>query len=116
MIVQILFERGYVMALSDETLEQIVYSLSRVNSLHSAMDKFISKDMERKPATKYLDLYLMMFWWLQKNKDLNQTQMSDLLFRIVTGHVDYHMRANMIPVTIFDLVDRPLPIDTKGFF
>lgn len=92
------------------------YSLSRVNSLHSAMDKFISKDMERKPATKYLDLYLMMFWWLQKNKDLNQTQMSDLLFRIVTGHVDYHMRANMIPVTIFDLVDRPLPIDTKGFF
>lgn len=92
------------------------YSLSRVNSLHSAMDKFISKDMARKPATKYLDLYLMMFWWLQKNKDLNQTQMSDLLFRIVTGHVDYHMQANMIPVTIFDLVDRPLPIDTKGFF
>ena len=92
------------------------YNLSRVNSLHSAMDKFISKDMERKPATKYLDLYLMMFWWLQKNKDLSQTQMSELLFNIMTGHVDCHMRANMIPVTIDDLVGRPLPIDTKGFF
>ena len=76
-------------------------------------DKFISKDLESKPATKYLDLYLMMFWWLQKNKDLNQAQMSDLLFRIVTGHVDCHMRANMISVAICDLVDRPLPIDTK---
>ncbi len=92
------------------------YSLSRVNGLHSAMDKFISKDLESKPATKYLDLYLMMFWWLQKNKDLSQAQISDLLFRIVTGHVDCHMRANMIPVAICDLVDRPLPIDTKGFF
>ena len=42
--------------------------------------------------------------------------MSELLFNIVTGHVDCHMRANMIPVTIDDLVGRPLPIDTKGFF
>ena len=72
--------------------------------------------MERKPATKYLDLYLMMFWWLQKNKDLSQTQMSELLFHIVTGHVDCHMRAKMIPVTTDDLAGRPLPIDTKGFF
>lgn len=92
------------------------YSLSRVNSLHSSIDRFICKDAENKPATKYLDLYLMMFWWLQKNKDLSQAQISDLLFHIVTGHVDFCMRANMIPVAICDLVDRPLPIDAKGFF
>lgn len=92
------------------------YSLSRVNALHSAMDKFISKDLESKPATKYLDLYLMMFWWLQKNKDLNQTQLTELLYQIMTGHVDYSTRAKMEPITICDLVSRPLPIDTKGFF
>ncbi|MCM1400373.1 MAG: hypothetical protein NC225_12960, partial [Clostridium sp.] len=79
------------------------YSLSRVNALHSAMDKFISKDLESKPATKYLDLYLMMFWWLQKNKDLNQTQLTDLLYQIMTGHVDYSTRAKMEPITICDL-------------
>lgn len=92
------------------------YSLSRVNSLHSAMDKFISRDLESKPATKYLDLYLMMFWWLQKNKDLNQTQISELLFKIMTGHVDYQTRSKMEPVTIESLNNRELPIDTKGFF
>lgn len=92
------------------------YSLSRVNSLHSSMDKFISKDMESKPATKYLDLYLMMFWWLQKNKDVNSTDLIDKLFCIVTGNVDYASRSKMVPVTIESLNSRALPVDTKGFF
>lgn len=109
-------ERIEHIKVSGGTYTNGAYSLSRVNSLHSSMDKFISKDMESKPATKYLDLYLIMFWWLQKNKDLSQTQSVELLFNIVTGHVDSNMRANMIPVTIDDLVSRPLPIDTKGFF
>ena len=45
------------------------YSLSRVNALHSSMDRFLGSN-EYKPATKYLDLYLIMFWWLEKNKDV----------------------------------------------
>ena len=87
----------------------ILTAIDRTNNI-------ISKDMENKPATEYLDLYLKMFWWLRKNNDLNKSGMTKLLFNIVTGHVDYHMRANMLPVTIDDLVGRPLPIDTKGFF
>lgn len=92
------------------------YSLARINSLHSEIDKFISKDLENKPATKYLDLYLMMFWWLQKNKDLNGRDLSQKLFDTMTGKVSMSERANMKRITIKSLVSRELPIDTKGFY
>lgn len=92
------------------------YSLSRVNSLHSNIDRFISKDLENKPATKYLDLYLMMFWWLQKNKDLNQTHITEKLSDILTGYVSNDIRAKMTKTTIESLVKREIPIDTKGYF
>lgn len=91
------------------------FSLSRVNSLHSAMDRFF-KSKEYKPATKYFDLYLMMFWWLQKNKDLNGTTKCDKLFDMMTGKVSMSERAKMTRVTIGSLVSRELPIDTKGFY
>ena len=41
------------------------YSLSRVNALHSSMDRFLGSN-EYKPATKYLDLYLIMFGGLKR--------------------------------------------------
>lgn len=91
------------------------FSLSRVNSLHSAIDRFLGSK-EYRPATKYLDLYLMMFWWLQKNKDLNGTLKCDKLFDTMTGKVDIRERAKMTRVTIKGLVSRELPIDTKGFY
>lgn len=91
------------------------FSLSRVNSLHSAIDRFLGSN-EYKPATKYLDLYLMMFWWLQKNKDLNGRDLSQKLFDTMTGKVDFASRAKMSRVTINSLVARELPIDTKGFY
>ena len=91
------------------------FSLARVNSLHSAIDRFF-KSKEYKPATKYLDLYLMMFWWLQKNKDLSGNTMSQKLFDIMIGKIDYTSRAKMSRVTINCLVSRELPIDTKGFY
>ena len=47
------------------------YSLSRINALHSSIDRFLGSN-EYKPATKYLDLYLIMFWWLEKNKDVSK--------------------------------------------
>lgn len=91
------------------------YSLSRVNSLHSGIERFLGSK-EYLPATKYIDLYLKMFWWLQKNKDCSTKEMTDNLFRIMTGHVDNSVRADMSRVTIRDLVSRKLPIDTKGFY
>lgn len=57
-----------------------------------------------------------MFWWLQKNKDLSSKEMSDKLFKTVTGYVDNSVRANLSRVTIDSLVSRELPIDTKGFY
>lgn len=97
------------------TYTNSAFSLSRVNSLHSAIDRFF-KSKEYKPATKYLDLYLMMFWWLQKNKDLNGTLKCEMLFDTMTGKVDFASRAKMSRVTIKSLVSRELPIDTKGFY
>lgn len=46
MIVQILFERGYVMALSDETLEQIVSNLTpeEREQLFSQLGRQIEQD------------------------------------------------------------------------
>ena len=92
------------------------YSLSRVNSLHSSLDKFISKDLESKPATKYLDLYLMMFWWLQKNKDVSNADLVSRLFSIMTGSIDNDSRSKMLPITIESLNSREFPIDTKNYF
>jgi hypothetical protein len=91
------------------------YNLATVNSLHSAIDRFLG-GKEYLPATKYLDLYLKMFWWMQKQKGLNQNELITRLFNIATGHVSNDTRAQMSRITISSLVNRPLPIDTKGFF
>lgn len=91
------------------------YSLSRINSLHSSIERFFGSK-EYLPATKYIDLYLKMFWWLQKNKDCSTKEMTDKLFRIMTGCVDNSDRAKMSRVTIKGLVTRELPIDTKGYY
>ena len=91
------------------------YNLARINSLHSSMDRFFGSK-EYYPATKYLDLYLMMFWWLQKNKEINKNDQNHLLFSIMTGCVDSSDRAKMSRVTIKELVTRELPIDTKGYY
>ena len=92
------------------------FSLSRVNSMHKAIKKFLGIKHGYAPATKYLDLYLMMFWWLQKNKDLSGITTSQKLFDIMTGKVSMSERANMKRITIKSLVSRELPIDTKGFY
>ena len=91
------------------------FNLANVNSLHSAIDRFFGSK-EYLPTTKYLDLYLIMFWWLQKQKDLNSNELVTRMFNIVTGHVSSETRANMARITIATLVTRKLPIDTKGYF
>lgn len=91
------------------------FSLSRINALHSGINRFLGSK-EYLPATKYIDLYLKMFWWLQKNKDCSTKEMTDKLFKIMTGYVNNSDRAKMSRVTIKDLVTRELPIDTKGYY
>ena len=91
------------------------YNLSRINALHSSLDRFLGSN-EYKPATKYLDLYLIMFWWLEKNKDVSQIFLCEQLFKILLGHVDYNVRAKMTAVKQSDLISRPLPIDGMGYY
>ena len=82
---------------------------------HSAIDRFFGSK-EYLPVTKYLDLYLIIFWWLQKQKDLNSNELVTRLFNIVTGYVSSETRANMSRTTIESLVAREIPIDTKEYF
>ena len=91
------------------------FSLSRVNALHSSVDRFFVS-REYQPATKYLDLYLMMFWWLEKNKDVPTNNLCDKLFMILTGSVSNESRSKMKKVIQSELIARPLPIDCKGFY
>ena len=91
------------------------YSLSRINALHSSLDRFLGSN-EYKPATKYLDLYLIMFWWIEKNKDVSQIILCEQLFNILLGRVSYTVRSKMINVRQSDLISRPLPIDGMGYY
>lgn len=82
------------------------YNLSRINSLHSRLDIFWSRNYHL-PATKYIDLHLAFFWWLEKNSQLSTVQKIDKLHEILQEQLydkcDYH-----------SLTHRPLPLDTKG--
>lgn len=91
------------------------FNLGRVNSLHSSLKRFLGKHADR-PATKYLDLYLMMFWWLEKQKEQSKNELMQRLFRIATGYVDNATRVKMKRITYRGITGRELPIDTKGFF
>ena len=91
------------------------YSLSRVNNLHGRIKGFV-QTKGNSPATKYLDLYLMMLWWLEKNKDFSSSDLNQKLSQIMTGCVSNETRAKMKRITIKDLSTRALPIDLERAF
>lgn len=45
------------------------YNLAKVNSVHSALSKFMDSKVGKVYTTKYLDLNLMLFWWLFKYRE-----------------------------------------------
>lgn len=82
------------------------YSLARVNAVHKNMTDTWPKDWQNLPATKYLDLNVMLFWWLEKHKNLSINEQIALLLSYVQ---------NYIGVLTYDkLVRRELQLDTKG--
>lgn len=83
------------------------YSLAHVNALHSNLRDYWPKDGKNLPASKYLDLGLIFFWWKQKNKDLTQHQQVEEIW----GYLQ-DFRGKLI--TRISLRYRPLPLDTKG--
>lgn len=62
---------------------------------------------ENLPATKYLDCDIMLFWWLEKNKDLTTKQMLDELYSLICNRIND-------PITYKELKSKKLGLDTKG--
>lgn len=62
---------------------------------------------ENLPATKYLDCDIMLFWWLEKNKDLTTKQMVDELYSLICNRIND-------PITYKELKSKKLGLDTKG--
>ncbi len=108
-------ENVYHISIPSKVRSVGAYSLARVNSLHSAMDRFFGCNQD-KPATKYLDLYLTMFWWLQKNKQMSQNEQFEILYKIMTGCVEMSVRAKMTKVTLSMLASRQFSFDTRGYY
>ena len=83
------------------------YSLARINSLHSNLRAYWPTARENLPSTKYLDLNLMLFWWLEKNKDLSTQQQIEELYAYIR---EYKGQV----ITYEQLKARHLTLDTKG--
>ncbi|MCM1128037.1 MAG: hypothetical protein NC429_16405 [Lachnospiraceae bacterium] len=86
------------------------FNLARINALHSEIAKYWPKQQERIPATKYMDLSLILFWWLKKNENLTISEKVDKLYEIVQ---DQHITVD----TLYqEIKDRELKLNTKGYF
>ena len=83
------------------------YSLARVNALHSILSAYWPKSKENLPATKYLDINLAFFWWLEKNKDLTAQQKVDELYAYLTGKTTMELSYEQLRT-------KHIGLDTKG--
>lgn len=86
------------------------FNLGRINALHSDIGSYWSKSAERTPATKYMDLSLILLWWLRKNKELTVHEKVDKLYKIIQ---DQHITVDAL---YEDIKNRELKINTKGYF
>lgn len=82
------------------------FNLGHINALHSRLSAFWPKGAGREPATKYIDLYLMIFWWLEKNKALSIEDKTETIY-------EYLMEQYYNTRTGDSLTRRKLPLDTK---
>ena len=86
------------------------FNLGRINALHSDIAKYWPKQEERIPSTKYMDLSLMLMWWLRKHKDLTTNEKVEKLYEIIQ---DQHITVD----TIYEKIkNRELQLNTKGYF
>lgn len=85
------------------------FNLARINAICDNLKDFLGPDKYR-PATKYLDLWLMFYIWLEKNKELNTYQKRDLLFDLISDN-RHNMSMNYDKHT-----ERELTLNTKGLY
>jgi len=93
------------------------YSLAKVNSVHSALSRFMNPKVGKVYTTKYLDLNLMLFWWLFKYRDFNTEEKAQALYSIMNDQIpDIDLREKVNQVTVNELRNREITLDTKGVF
>ena len=93
------------------------YNLAKVNGLHSGMDSYLDRYKGRAFSIKYLDLNLMLFWWLQKYKDYPVEEKVQALYNIMNDEIpDLDTRERVNQVTMAELQSREISLDTKGKF
>ncbi len=85
------------------------FNLARINAICDNLKDFLGPDKYR-PATKYLDLWLMFYIWLEKHKELNTYQKRDLLFDLISDN-RHNMSMNYNRHT-----ERELTLNTKGLY
>jgi len=83
------------------------YSLARINAFHSNLSAYWPDAKENLPATKYLDINLTFFWWLEKNKDLTAQQKVDELYAYLTGKTTMELSYEQLRT-------KHIGLDTKG--
>ena len=83
------------------------FSLAHINAIHSKLSAYWPKNPQRLPATKYLDLNLLLFWWIEKNGHLTSPQQAEELFSYIENRL-------LCTSSYQNLQRRALPLDTKG--
>lgn len=91
------------------------FSLAGVNALHSQLNRYWPQGSGKLPATKYIDLYTMFFWWLQKRSNLTTEQKVDELYSYIVNQTGDSI-SNEQHISYGELNSRQLPIDTKGIW
>lgn len=85
--------------------------------LHSALSRFMNPKVGKVYTTKYLDLNLMLFWWLFKYRDFNTEEKAQALYSIMNDQIpDIDIREKVNQVTVNELRNREITLDTKGVF
>lgn len=93
------------------------YSLATVNSVHSALGRYMNPKEGKVFNTKYLDLTLMLFWWLQRYKDKTTNQKVQMIWDIMNDNIsEIELREKVNQVTQDEIKSREITIDTKGTF
>ena len=93
------------------------YNLAKVNSVHSQLTAYMERYKGRSFTTKYLDLNLMLFWWLFKYREYNVDEKVQALYSIMNDQIpDIELRERINQVTVEKLQNREITIDTKGEF
>lgn len=83
------------------------FNLAHVNAIHSKLSAYWPDNGQRLPAMKYLDLNLLLFWWLEKNGNLTSPQKAEELFSYIENRL-------LCTKSYQNLQRRALPLDTKG--